>query len=74
MGITSSVIGLKICAIAAGIKKYQSIIKEKKKKDDKIVLLAKSKLNSIEILLSKALMDSNISHDEFVLMNNVLAE
>ena len=74
MGITSSVIGLKICAIAAGIKKYKSIIKEKKKKHDKIVLLAKSKLNSIEVLLSKALMDSNISHDEFVLMNNVLTE
>ena len=74
MGITSSVIGLKICAIAAGTKKYKSIIKEKKKKHDKIVLLAKSKLNSIEVLLSKALMDSNISHDEFVLMNNVLTE
>ena len=74
MGITSSLIGLKICAIAAGTKKYKSIIKEKKKKHDKIVLLAKSKLNSIEVLLSKALMDSNISHDEFVLMNNVLTE
>ena len=31
-GITSSAIGLKICAIAAGIKKYKSIIKEKEKK------------------------------------------
>ena len=37
IGITSSVIGLKICAIAAGIKKYKSIIK--KKKHDKIILL-----------------------------------
>ena len=44
MGITSSAIGLKICAITAGIKKYKSIIKEKKKKHDKMVLLAKSKL------------------------------
>ena len=28
--ITSSAVGLKICAIAAGIKKYKSIIKKKK--------------------------------------------
>ena len=74
IGITSSAIGLKICAIAAGIKKYKSIIKKKKKKHDKIVLLAKSKLNSIEVLISKALIDSIISHDEFVLINNVLKE
>ena len=46
--ITSSAIGLKICAISAAIKKYKSIIKKKKKKQDKIVLVAKSKLNSIE--------------------------
>ena len=70
--ITSSAIGLKICAITAGIKKYKSIIKKKKKKHDKIVLLAKSKLNSIEVLISKALIDSVISHDEFVFINNVL--
>ena len=37
-------------------------------------LLAKSKLNSIEVLISKALTESNISHDEFVLINNVLKE
>ena len=37
-----------------------------------MVLLANSKLNSIEVLISKALIDSNISHDEFVLINNVL--
>ena len=38
------------------------------------MLLAKSKLNSIEVLISKALIDSVISHDEFVLINNVLKE
>ena len=37
-------------------------------------MLAKSKLNNIEILISKALIDSNISHHEFVLINNVLKE
>ena len=43
VGITSSAKGLKICAITAGIKKYKSLIKEKKKKNDEIVLLAKTK-------------------------------
>ena len=51
--IASSAIGLKLCVIAAGIKKYQPIIKKKKKNHDKIASLAKSKLNSIEVLISK---------------------
>ena len=70
--ITSSAIGLKICAIgiSAGIAKYESIIK--KKKHDQIVLLAKSNLNSIEVLIPKAVIDSNIKYDELVLINNVL--
>ena len=37
-------------------------------------MLAKSKLNSAEALISKALIDWNISYDEFVLINNVLKE
>ena len=53
IGITSSAIGLKFCAIAAGIKIYNSIIKKKKKKHDKIVLI------------SKALIDLVIIHDNF---------
>ena len=36
------------------------------------MLLEKSKLNRIEVLISKALVNSVISHDEFVLINNVL--
>ena len=38
-GITSSAVGLKICAKTAGIKKLKSIIK--RKKHDKIVMLTK---------------------------------
>ena len=61
IGITSSETELKTSVITAGIKKYKSMIKKKKKKKhDKIVLLAKSKLNSI--VVSKALIVSNISH------------
>ena len=74
IGITSSKIGLKVFAITAGIKKYKLIIKKKKKKHDKVVLLAKSKLNSVQVLISKALIGSVISHDEFVAINNVLKE
>ena len=73
IGITIFAIGLKICAITAEIKKNKSIIK-KKKKHDKIVLLAKSKLSTIKVSISKGLIDSNINYDEFVLINNILKE
>ena len=42
-----------------------NIARSKKKKHDKILLLAKSKLNSIETLISQALTDMEISHEEF---------
>ena len=58
IGTISSEKGFKICAITAEIKKYKSIMKKKKKKHYKLVLLAKSKLNSIQALFPKALMDS----------------
>ena len=74
IGIASSAIRLKPCVITAGIKKYKSIIKEKQEKHDKIVLLAKSEWNSIKVLISKDLINSNISHGEFVLVNDVLKE
>ena len=47
------------------IKKLLSITRNKKKKHDKILMLAKSKLNSIETLVSQALIDMEISHKEF---------
>ena len=50
------------------------MVKNKKKKCGKIVLLAKTNLNTIEVLISKALIDSNISHDEFLTVNNVLKD
>ena len=69
IGVTSYSVGLKICAIATGIKKYKSIIKKKKKKHDKKVLFSKLEVNSIEVLISTTLIDSVISHDKFVLSN-----
>ena len=41
-------------------------MRNKKKKHDKILVLAKSKLNSIEGLVSKALIDMEISYEEFI--------
>ena len=39
--------------------------KKKEEKHNKIVMLAKSKLNSIETLMSQALIRLDISHEEF---------
>ena len=61
IGITIFAIRLKICAITSGIRKHKSIIRRKKKKHDEIVLLAKTKLHSIEVVTSKALIDAYIS-------------
>ena len=65
IGIMSSAKESKICLIAGAIKKCKSIIEKKKKKRYKTALLAKTKLNSIEELTCKALIDSNIIHDGF---------
>ena len=49
------------------IKKLLSITRrKKKKKHDKILMLTKTKLNNIETLISQALIDMEISHEEFV--------
>ena len=48
------------------IKKLQSIATNKKKKTYEILVLAKSKLNSMETLISEALTDIEISHEEFI--------
>ena len=47
------------------VKKLLNVARKKKEKHNKTVMLAKSKLNSIEILMSKALIDLDISHQEF---------
>ena len=58
-------------SIAKGIIKILfKITRNKKKKHDNILMLAKSKLSSIEILISKALNDVNKSHKEFTIILN----
>ena len=74
IGITSSTLWLKIWAITVGIKRYKLIIKKKKKKHNKIVLLAKTKLNTLKALISKAFSDPYINYENFFSINIVLRE
>ena len=66
VGITST--GFTIAfSLATGVtKKLVSTTRSNKKKHDKIFLLAKSKFNSIETLVSQALIYMKISHEEFI--------
>ena len=48
------------------VKKLLNITRKKKKKHDKILMLAKTKLSSIDTLISQALIDMDISHEEFI--------
>ena len=70
VGIASASFTL-IFSIAKGIIKILlKTTRNKKKKHDNILMLAKSKLNSTEILLFKALNDMDISHEEFTVILN----
>ena len=53
---------------------YKLSIKKKKKMHDKTVLMGRDKLNTIEVLIFKSLIDSYISHDKFISVNIILRE
>ena len=65
VGIASASFTLIFSLTTGIIKKLLSITRNKKKKHDKILMLAKGKLNSIETLVFQALIDIEISHEEF---------
>ena len=65
-GIASASFTLIFSLTIGIVKKLLNITRNKKKKLDKILMLAKSKLNSIETLVSQALIDMEISHEEFI--------
>ena len=66
IGIASASFTLIFSLTTEIVKKLLNVTRNKKKKHDKILMLAKSKLNSIETLISQALIDMDISHEEFV--------
>ena len=64
-GIAGSSLTL-IFTIGTGTSKsLPKVTKKRKKKHNKIIALAKNKLNMIDTLLPSALNDSEISHEEF---------
>ena len=69
-GIAGSSLAL-IFTIGTSISKsLLNVTKKRKKKHNKIIALAKNKLNMIDTLLSSALNDSEISHEEFTNITN----
>ena len=66
VGITSASLTLSFSLTTVIVKKLLSITRNKKKRPDKILMLAKSKLSSIKILVSQALIDMEMSREEFV--------
>ena len=70
-GITGASLTL-VFKIGTGISKsLPKLTKKRKKKHNKIIASAKSKLNTIDTLLSSALSDSEIIHEEF---SNIITE
>ena len=69
VGIPTGIMGASLTlvfTIGTGISKsLLKLTKQRKKKYNKIIVLAKNKLNTIDTLLSSALNDSEISHEEF---------
>ena len=61
--IASAIFTLFFSITTGIVKKLLSTVRNKKKKHEKIFMLAKSKLNSIETLISQALIDMEISHE-----------
>ena len=66
VGMASASLTLFFSLTTGIVKKLLHITKSKKKKHDKILMLAKSKLNNIENLVSQALTDMEIIHEEYI--------
>ena len=68
VGIVSASFTLIISLTTGIIKKLLSMTINKKKKHDQLLMLAESKFNSIETLISQLLGDLDISHEEFIMI------
>ena len=68
VGIASASFTLIFFLTTRIIKKLLDIARNKKKKHDQILMLAESKFSSIETLISQALGDLDISHEEFIMI------
>ena len=70
VGITSASLNVAFSLSEGLAKKILKTTRNKKKKHNKIVVLARSKLNSIESKIFEALMNNQISHEDFMKIIN----
>ena len=70
VGIVSASWSLAFSVTTGFVKTFLKIIRNKKKKHNKIVMLTRSKLNSIESEISEALINNEISHGDFMTILN----
>ena len=64
VGIASASLTLIFSLTTGIVKKSMNVTRNKKKKHDKILMMAKSKLSGIETLVSQAMIDTDISHEK----------
>ena len=69
-GIIGASCGFTFSITSGFVKKFLKTIRNKKKKHNKIVILARSKLNSIESKISEALIDNEVNHEDFMAILN----
>ena len=70
VGTVSASFSLSFSISTGIVKKMLKTTRNKKKKHNKIVIVARSKLNSIEIKISEALINNEISHEDFMTVIN----
>ena len=70
VGIMSATCSLAFSIKTGFVKTFLKTTRNKKKKHNKIVMLARSKLNSIESKISEALINNEISHEDFMTIIN----
>ena len=70
VGIASASFSPAISLYTGIVKKFLKTTRNKKKKHNKIVMLAESKLNSIESKISEALINNEIIHEDFMTIIN----
>ena len=70
VGIVSASFSLSFSMFTGVIKNLLKTSGNKKKKHNKVVMLARSKLSSIENKISEALINNEISHEDFMMIIN----
>ena len=70
VGISSTVLSLLFSLSTRIVKKLLKTTRNKKKKRNKIIMLARTKLNSIESKVSETLINNEINHEDFMTIIN----